>query len=756
MTEKYKRLPSWRLGLMTSALALSSGYVLAQEAPVDEDQNQEATALEDITVMGDRAGPVGPDRGYLAERSLTATKTDTPLSETPRSVSVTTRQQIEDMGAMTLSDVLNYMPGVSAAPFAAGDGLAGDIFYIRGMNQRDFGYGTYRDGLRVQANAYATSAEVFGLERVEVLKGPTAILYGENVPGGLVNMVSKRPTQARQGEINLSYGTHSRKQISIDVSGALTDDGRVLGRLVMLNRDADTQTDSMSDDRFYIAPSLTFKMTEQDTLTLLAQYQKDDTELQLGLPAYGTLYDNPHGGKLDIDTHLGHPSWDEFDRQFWTLGYEYEHQFNDAWAFRQNARYMRSLIDRNETWWTYPPTLPVVPGMFPNGAAGDGTDDFVLAYGRDRDNDSQTFSIDNQLVGHFDTDNMANTVLIGASFDRLSFDQTQYVGMPPNTQALALNDYQPINIFDPQWASAPRTSRLASDDEITQNLAGLYGQWQLKSGGWIALLGARYDWAKSEYDNRLASTNTEGTDHEVTWQTGVMYQFENGISPYISYATTFVPVQQFSTATGGTFDPITGDQAEIGVKYAPEGAALEITAATYRMIKEDDVTYDSKLGEYRQIGKSEAEGAELEVKAQVTDNLQMTAAYTYVDTRIKDDAGSRYEDKQITGVPRHQASIWGSYRFYKGPLDGLMAGLGVRYLGSSYGYPGSGQAKPTLKTEDQVLVDALLGYQINANWSTKLNVQNLFDEEYVAQCNNAGRCYWGAERTINGTVSYHW
>jgi iron complex outermembrane receptor protein len=731
MKQKDMRHRTFRVSLLAALVATASTGAVAQG------MDDEATKLDEIVVTADKGNPQGPDEGYKAERSLTATKTDTPLSETPRSVSVVTREQIRDQGAQTLNDILEYVPGISSAGYPAGDALAGDIFYIRGMNQRDYGYGTYRDGLRVQPNAYSTSAEPFGLERVEVFKGPTSVLYGENVPGGLVNLVSKRPTAEAQGEVNLSYGSHDRKQVSADLSGALVDDGRVRGRLVFLKRSSGTQTDSVPDDRFYIAPSLAIDLTDKDTLTILTQYQKDNTEIQLGLPAAGTLLEHPNG-ELDTDTNLGHPDWDGFDREFWTLGYEYEHRFNDDWAFRQNARYVRSLVDRQETWWSFPPAM--------GGLAGDGYDDYVVAYGRDRDNESRVYAIDNQLVGHLNTGRVEHTVLVGAGFDRASFDQIQYVG---NLGAL---EYQLINIFDPQYLREPATSLKASDDEIKQNLAGVYAQWQGKAGGLIALLGGRHDWARSEYDDRIGSNDMKRTDREFTWQTGLMYQFANGLSPYLSYATTFVPVQQL----GDSFEPITGDQFEVGVKYEPVGLDTSITVSAFDLTKEDDVVYDNTAGNYRQVGKTESRGVELEVRSDLSENLSMTAAYAYTDAKVTEDAGSRLEDEQVTGVPRHQASVWANYRFLDGALHGLEAGLGVRYLGSRYAYPPDSLAYGTLETDGETLLDAALGYDLSHNWSARVNVKNLLDEEYIAECNNAGRCYYGSGRTVIGTVSYRW
>ncbi|CAM0555625.1 TonB-dependent siderophore receptor [Vreelandella titanicae] len=733
MNYKEKCVLICRGSLVVALVTATSGHAVAEE-------EEQATELNEILVTAEREGPLGPDAGYRANRSMTGTKTDTPISETPRSVSSVTRNMIEDQGAQTLSDILMYIPGVSPVSYGVHDALAGDIFRIRGVNARDYGYGTYRDGLRVQPNAYTTSAEPYGLERVEVIKGPTSVLYGENVPGGLVNLVSKRPTDTPQGEVNLSYGSHDRRQASMDVSGPLTDDGSVRGRMVVLVRDADTQTDNVSDDRIYLAPSIAFDLSDRDTLTLLAQYQKDDTELQTGLPAAGTLLKHPNG-QLDTSHSLGHPDWDVFDREFWSAGYEYEHLFNEQWSFRQNARYLSASTIRKEIWWSFPPA-----GFA--GAAGDGYDSFLAAYGRDRDDNTYMASIDNQLVGHFDAGGWENTVLFGAGYDRSSYDAQQFISQRPD-------EFVMIDIFDPEWTSPPKTSTRATDAELKQDLAGVYSQIQAKRDGWIGMLGGRYDWAESQIDDRVNRDGSfEVTDREFTWQAGVMYQFDNGVSPYMSYATSFVPVQQVQSESNSPFEPITGQQVEAGFKYEPENHDVMYTLAYYELQKENDVTY-SDGGVARQIGETESKGVELEARGDVTDNLSVSASYAYTDARITEDAGSYVEGKQMVSIPRHQGAVWANYQFHGDSLlDGLETGLGVRYLGSSYGYPESTYG--TVKTESTTLVDMTLGYQFNPNWRASVNARNLLGKDYIAECNNAGRCYWGSERSVIGTVSYKW
>ncbi len=670
------------------------------------------------------------DVGYNAKNSRVGTKTSTPLSETPRSVSVVTSQRIRDQKSQTLTDVLGYVPGIFAPPFAAGDSLAGDLFFIRGFNATDYGYGLLRDGLRVQGNRYDTSTEPYGLERVEIFRGPSSLLYGENAPGGLVNIVSKRPTAAPQGEVQLGYGSNNRRQLGVDVSGALNDSGNILGRMVMLGRNADTQTDHVPDDRIYIAPSLTLNFDDYNTLTLLANYQKDHTNMELGLPAAGTLLNNPNG-KLSKDTMLGDPDWNTFERETWSTGYEFTHSFNDDWQFRQNSRYMQSRITRHETW----------PGNLNN--AGFGTRLNVTAY--DRFNKSMVYSLDNQLEGKFEVGGLENTVLFGGSFDRTSFNQDWNAGF-----------VGPIDIYNPVYLRDPLTPIAVQNTLLEQQMQGAYAQIQSKYDHWLFLLGGRQDWVDSDFRDKVASaSNISSEDRKFTYQGGVMYQFDNGLTPYVSYSTAFVPVQQISNS-GAPLDPITSSQYEVGLKYEPIGWDTAFTASVYDLRKKDDTYFDATTSTYRQVGESRAKGVELELNSNLTPNLNVTAAYTYTDARItKDSATSLVKDHQMTGVPRNQASVWAKYRFLEGSLKGLYAGGGVRYFDSAFAYTAS-SLYGKLDAGDVTLVDAAVGYQIDRNWTVEVNAKNVFDKEYVAGCNDAGRCYWGESRTLLGSINYNW
>ncbi len=707
----------------------ASGYVLQPGSAFDVVQ------LQPMSVIGAEVQDANgqSDAGYRAIQSATASKTNTSVLEIPRSISVVTRRRMDDQKSQTLTEVLGYVPGIFAPPFAAGDGQAGDLFFIRGFNATDYGYGLLRDGLRVQGNRYDTTSEPFGLERVEVFRGPTSILYGENAPGGVVNLVSKRPTVDSRGEVQLSYGTHDRRQLGVDVSGPLNEGGSVLGRMVVLGRKSDTQVDHQPDDRLYLAPSLTLNFDDANALTLLGTYQRDRTLIELGYPAAGTLLRHPNG-KIDPSTLLGNPDWDDFERETWTLGYEYSHRFNESWQFRQNSRYMQSRIDRREMW----------PGNLDN--AGFGTNVINTAY--DRENRSIAYSLDNQVEGNFKLAEVDNTLLVGASLDRTSFNQNWNAGFGGI-----------VNVFDPVYTGSPVTSTAVQNALLEQRLYGLYTQLQSRIDNWVFLLGGRYDRVNSSYRNKAGTLNAPADldywDGQLTWQAGLMYQFDNGVSPYLSYSTAYNPTQQVSS-TSGPLDPTTSEQYEAGVKYEPKGWNTTVSASIYDLRKKDDSLYDSVVGDYRNIGRSRAKGVELEVSSDLTDNFNLTSAYTYTDSRITKDApGSLLEDRQITGVPRNQASIWATYRFLDGGLKGLRIGGGVRHFDSTFAYT-SPALYGKLDTGDVTLVDAALGYSINEQWSAELNARNVLDKEYVAGCNNAGRCYWGEERTLLATLTYDW
>ena len=428
---------------------------------------------------------------------------------------------------------------------------------------------------------------------------------------------------------------------------------------------------------------------------------------------------NPNG-KIDKDTLLGHPDWDKFERETWTLGYEFSHTLNDTWQFRQNSRYMQSRIDRHEMW----------PGSL--NAGGFGTTLAYTAY--DRTNKSIAYSLDNQFEGHFASGDFDHTVLLGASLDRTSFNQNWDAG------AGGL-----INVFDPVWTTRPTTPCTSRTPSSTSRctLPTANCRPATTTGSCCSAAprpGQQPVPQQARHHQRRRRPRLLGhrlhlagrPDVPVRKRPLALCQLLHGLRPD---PTDLQPLRPL--------DPTTAEQYEAGIKYEPRGWNTTFTASVYDLRKTDDVIFDSAANDYRQVGESRAKGVELELNSDLTENLNLTAAYTYTDSRITRDAqGSLLEDHQMTGVPRNQASAWASYRFLDGTLKGLRIGGGVRHFDSTFAYtPASLYGR--LDTGDVTLLDAAIGYTIDDNWSAEVNAKNLLDKEYVAGCNNAGRCYWG-------------
>ncbi|MCN0197135.1 TonB-dependent receptor plug domain-containing protein, partial [Pseudomonas aeruginosa] len=297
---------------------------------------EDTLSLQAMTVSGAEEDPLGPTSGYVAKRSMTGTKTDTPILETPRSISVATRQQMTDRAVHNLDDAVRYMPGVVASSF--GSDSRSDWLKVRGFKPTQF-----LDGLPMATGSYNNpKLETWNLERLALLRGPASSVYGQTPPGGMLDMVSLRPQGIASHELKAEIGNYNHKQVSFDSTGPIDDEGRFLYHLSGVVRDSNTQVDHIDDKRYNIAPSLTWNIDDDTRLTFLSQFNRDDTAATSQfLPLRGTKYDAPFG-KISHHKNLGDPDWDFYDRTYYWLGYSFERRINDVWQFRQNLRYLRN------------------------------------------------------------------------------------------------------------------------------------------------------------------------------------------------------------------------------------------------------------------------------------------------------------------------------------------------------------------------------------------------------------------------------
>lgn len=709
-------------GLRKAAAPASS--TPAPNAPRSEALLPVATAR----ATPERAG--GPVQGYVATRSATASKTDTPIIETPQSVTVVSAERIETMAATNLKDVLAYTPGVDVAPY--GTDSRYDWITIRGFEAYSPGF--YQDGLQWRNNAWwaVWQTENYGLERIEIMRGPTSVLYGQNGPGGMLNLVSKQPTAERQNEVRLQVGSDARKQLAADMSGALDQEDKLLYRVVGLARDAELPSGSMPDDRLYLAPSLSWQPSTDTRLTLLSHVLRTRAGVYLrSLPKEGTLLPTLAGTHIPQEVDVGEPDFNRLDQDQWSLGYLFEHRVNDIWSVRQNLRYAELDVDYQQAYQAGYLTQNAADPSDPANyrilqRTGGGSQESIRA-----------FTLDNQVQAQVRTGPVAHTLLAGLDYQRSRYDQRSFY-------SATVAD---LDLYNPVYGQPVTPGGTDVDTLTTLTQSGLYLQEQARIGSWALTLAGRYDSAKVATDDRLASSRSEQTDNALTGRAGVVYLHPSGWAPYASYATSFSPNTAVNPDTGKPFDPETGRQMELGVRYQPAGYKATYSAALFDLRRRDYITYEPGTFAAKQNGEVVVRGLELEAVVSPLAGLNLTAAYAFTPKAdVTKSADPEQIGKQASAVPRHRLSLWGDYRF---PF-GLKFGLGLRYNGETRGINESVDSG----VPDYTLVDAMLGYDLG-RWSLALNLQNLTDKTYITSC-SGNNCYLGNQRQALLTAAYRW
>ncbi|MBK5960828.1 TonB-dependent siderophore receptor [Rhodoplanes elegans] len=681
--------------------------------------------LAPISVEADRVGesPTGSVQGFVATRTETGSKTDTPIREIPQSISVVTRDQMDQRAVTSVTEALTYSAGVVAAPFGFDPRFDSPI--IRGFPSAN---SQYLNGLKLmRGTGDTTSIEPWGLERIEVLRGPSSVLYGQGNPGGMVNLVSKRPTWTSFGTVQAEGGSYDRYTGAFDFGGPVPGTSEFAYRLTGLARDGSGQTDGLRDDRLYIAPAVTWRPNAQTSLTVLANLQYDRASSPVGLPAAYTLYSNRTGITLPRSTNLGDPSFDDSTRTLASIGYEFEHRFNDGLKFQQNARYL---------WigWDY-------QNLYFNGLTGPDTAARGASY---NDESYGTFTIDNHLEAKFATGALAHTVLLGVDVRRHTLDTLAEFGTAPSVNVFA--PVHGVQINKNVWYAAK------TDGTLTQT--GVYAQDQIKLDKWLLTLGLRHDWASTDQTTRYVLGGTSITqdqnDRAFTGRAGLTYLFDNGLAPYVSYATSFEPViGNYAPALGGgAFKPSEGEQWEAGVKYQPTWFKGFFTAAVYDLTQTNVLTSElvGGVSQSVQTGEVHVKGVEISGLANLTEGLDLIANYTYTDAEI---TAGQNAGKRPANVPENAANLWLFQNIKTGLLAGFGFGGGIRYVGSRYDLDANTNLLPS-----NILFDAAASYT-TGRYKLSLNINNIADEKYVSGCGFFG-CYWGNGRTVTGRVAYTW
>ena len=728
--------------VVATAVAGMSAYAQAAETPKKE---------ETITVTAAPAAQEsawGPAATIAARQSATGTKTDTPIQRVPQSISVVTAEEMALHQPRSVKEALSYTPGVAVGTRGASNTY--DYLVIRGFAADGQSQNNYLDGMKMQGNFYNDAViDPYMLERAEIMRGPVSVLYGKSSPGGLLNMVSKRPTTEPLKEIQFKAGTDSLFQTGFDFSDAIDDDGDYSYRLTGVARSNNAQQQDKGEQRYAIAPSFSWRPDDKTTFTFLSYFQNEPETGYYGwLPKEGTVDPLPNGDRLSTDFNEGARN-NTYSRNQKMVGYSFDHEFNDTFTVRQNLRFAENKTSQNSVYGYGVCTDPANSGSKQCAALAPADKGHYLARKYVVDNEKlQNFTVDTQLQSKFATGQVDHTLLTGVDFMRMRNDINSWFGYDDSVPLLDL--YNPVN-SDFDFGSKDPANSGAYQILNRQKQTGLYVQDQAQWDKVLVTLGGRYDWADQESYNRVLNTTSKRDDTQFTWRGGVNYLFDNGVTPYFSYSESFEPSSQ-TDAQGKLFSPSKGKQYEAGVKYVPNDRPIVITGAVYQLTKTNNLMADP-AGSFFSVegGEIRARGVELEAKAALSASVNVVGSYTYTDAEYTTD--TNYKGNTPAQVPKHMASVWGDYTMFDGPLSGLTLGTGVRYTGSSKGDPAN-----SFTVGSYTLVDALVRYDLArvgmAGSNVALHVNNLFDREYVASCFNTYGCFWGAERQVVATATF--
>jgi iron complex outermembrane receptor protein len=668
-----------------------------------------------------------PVQGFVPNLSSVGTKTDTPLIETPQSISVLSRDNLDARGVETVAEALQYTAGV--APQTGGKDPRYDNAKIRGFET--YGNGQFRDGLRDAANPNNLGLfrnEPYGVQRIDVVKGSSSVLYGQNGPGGLIDLISKRPQEKAFGEIQGLIGNFDRFQGAFDVGGPVDKDGTVLYRLTGVLRDSDAQiahfSNDVKDNRAYIAPAVTWKPNANTSLTILSDYHHDVTG-----NAFPLSLATVTGGKITnvtaLPLMLGDPSFNNFDQEQYRIGYQFEHRFSDDLIVRSKARFGHLDLDYRYLTFAGNPLSTLTS---------------YARVSRQIFESNDSFSTDNHLIAKVWTGPLHHTVLVGTDYQLFGLDSVTLGGTAP-----AISRITPVY---GQAVAAPTTRIQSTDQDMNQ--VGVYVQDQIKLQNWILTLGGRFDTVEQNTLDRLTGKPQNTTDDAFTKRFGLTYVFENGIAPYVSYSESFLPTPgvDFNAVA---FKPTSSKQYEGGIKFQPNRDVL-VTMAYFDLTQKNVLGPDpvtGRVGFNIQTGEVNSQGFEFEALVKFLPGLNVMAAYTVNDIKITESTNGDVGKIPLL-APRTMASAYADYTFQSGVLEGFGFGAGIRYNGETYA-----DALNTIVNSEYTVFDAGLHYRREKGMNYALNLKNIGNNGALA-CTTSGGCQYISPRIVTATASYRW
>ncbi|MEH2263860.1 TonB-dependent siderophore receptor [Nostoc sp.] len=682
----------------------------AQTQPTPQEQPSSETEAEQPVVESNEPIELvvtGEQDGYRVPDASTATKTDTPLRDIPQSIQVIPRQIIDDQKTTRLRDILQNVSGVTPG---AGYQNSADRVRIRGFTQET----TFRDGIRENS----PSTNFANVERVEVLKGPASVLFGETEPGGIVNLVTKQPLREPYYNVDLSVGSFSSYSSALDLSGPLNVDKTLLYRLNIAYDNAGSFRDFISSQSLFVAPVIAWKVSENTDLKFFFEYTDRDYKPDRGVIAIG---DRP--GSVPITRFFGEPSINEGTTTNYKFGYNLEHRFSRDWQLRQ--AFSTNILKTDEI-------RVQVDELQADGRTA--TRDIANFGGTV----AEDYRLQTDIIGDFKTGAITHKLLFGVDFNRNTSVSNGFSNGP----------FASIDVFNPVYfvpITRPTTPYIVQS--FTDTL-GFYLQDQVTIAENLKLLlGGRFDTVSIEQKDLASQSVTNDNNSAFTPRVGIVYQPIPPISLYASYAESFVP-QYGRSRDNSPFTPESSKQYEVGVKGEMFDGKLSATLAAYHLTKSNVLTTDPTDANFSiQVGEQTSKGIELDIVGQIMPGWNVIASYGYTDARVTRDndlpVGNRLQN-----VAENTASLWTSYELQQGDFKGLGFGLGLYYVGDR-----PGDFEQSFILPSYFRTDAALFYKQD-KWRFGLNFKNLFDVNYYVETQGREVVYPGEPFTVIGSVSF--
>lgn len=651
-----------------------------------------------------------------------ATKSAVAESKTPQVINTIAAKEIEQRHASSVNEILRYAPGVSTE--VRGSTSYMSEYKIRGFNVDQEFYNGLQLPYNVTGNTKARIDPLL-IESVDILKGPSSVLYGGGSPGGLVNIQSKKPQKEAKTELGFNTGNRNLKEGYLDSTGQIANSDwnyRLLGKAT----ESDEQVHTTRYENYLVAPSVTWQPDDKTRLTIDALAQNTPS-LTPSDPMPLSYLRSKYADRRD---YAG-DEWSGFKQRQWMLGYSFEHEFDSGWGFNQKARYFDVDTHQRSAYST-----------------GTGSEVYQLnRFAYTTDEDLQSFNIDNQVTRTVALGDWQHHLLAGFDYQKLnSHFHYRYASSTPG-----------IDMRNPDHSQIDNDAlglETAQKNRLGYQQNGYYLQDQIAFGGLNVLASLRFDDYRSVTTNYLQNGDKAWVSQDrLTKRLGALYAFDNGLSPFISYSEGFAPVSPQGTLTAKDVKPTTSKQVEGGVKYLLAEYATTFTASVFNIRQKNVVTSDPGFLNYRQTGEVESKGAELSAISRPTDNLTLIANYAYTHAINTED--DKYQGKRPTQVPENAFNLWGDYTFDSTPLRGLTLGAGARYTGPMEISPANDAGKLGGTTQYDLAASYRMGELAPSleGLTLKASAQNVTNKETLT-CYDATNCWIGRDRTFQVGASY--